>query len=775
MPNKDEKPFLFPLLTDPSSLKKEFNKRNKHFHFTSVSPRSVPDYESDGWLLDKKLKKRVRMKKPKLHDERLEDLFWCFLYRMGFENMNQGRQFKIRYKRKMASDGEKQIDIFAKEEETVIVAECKSSSDLKKRNLQKDLEEFAHIRKGIANSVRKFYGPDYKPKFLWLFVTKNIIWSDADKERAKAGNIQVITEAQLPYFVQIANYLGPATKYQFLAEFFAGKSIPGLSNKKIPAIKGKLGGKKFFCFVTTPKQLLKISFVNHRALDDPLGIPTYNRLVEKGRINKIGRFIESGGFFPTNVLVNFNAKVRFDISMKDDEADIHFGYLYLPDKYKSAWIIDGQHRLYGYSKLDDKYLKQNITVLAFENLPRTEEANLFITINHEQKSVPRSLLDDLEGDLKWGSDKPSERIGSIGARIVKIINSDIGSPFYNRVRTGGISATDETCLTIPEIKSAIRRSGLIGKAILKTKLYEAGAFCGTDDIETTRRACEGLNLYFSSISEANLKRWELGRGGFVCFNPGISGHIRLLSEIINFLEKKHSFQAINLDVKTLIGSVLKELAPILKYITVTPDNQFEDSFRVPYGSRGPREYFFRLCTILKENGSDFEPDDYVEWEKTKNEEMSANADRQVKELNSFIVSYVFEVFKQKWPDGNDYWENGVANKDMMTNAYKKSLEDEPDQRAPIEEYLDLLDIKKIVEKSSNWPMFKSVLDIPEPGVKGKSKNTKWLERLNKIRRIPAHKTENREYDPGDFEFLDWLEEEFMSRLDKATSQENSEA
>ena len=53
-------------------------------------------------------------------------------------------------------------------------------------------------------------------------------------------------------------------------------------------------------------------------------------------------------------------------------------------------------------------------VIAFEKLQTEEEANLFVTINHEQKSVPRSLLDDLEGDLKWGSSKPAERIGAIG-------------------------------------------------------------------------------------------------------------------------------------------------------------------------------------------------------------------------------------------------------------------------------------------------------------------------------------------------------------------------
>jgi DNA sulfur modification protein DndB len=63
-------------------------------------------------------------------------------------------------------------------------------------------------------------------------------------------------------------------------------------------------------------------------------------------------------------------------------------------------------------------------ILAFEMLPKVEEANLFVTINHEQKSVPKHLLDDLEGELKWGSEIPSERIGAIAAQLINYLNTD---------------------------------------------------------------------------------------------------------------------------------------------------------------------------------------------------------------------------------------------------------------------------------------------------------------------------------------------------------------
>ena len=188
------------------------------------------------------------------------------------------------------------------------------------------------------------------------------------------------------------------------------------ASKSVPAIKGKLGGKPFYCFVTTPRHLLKISFVNHRSLQDPEGAPTYQRLVVRSRIRDIGEYIEGGGYFPNNLIINFTRDVRFDKVSHDENSGVTFGNLHLPDKYRSAWIIDGQHRLYGFSHINDKFLDQNIIVAAFEKLPKVEEANLFVTINHEQRSVPKHLLDDLEGELKWGSDVPSERIGAISAR-----------------------------------------------------------------------------------------------------------------------------------------------------------------------------------------------------------------------------------------------------------------------------------------------------------------------------------------------------------------------
>ena len=157
-----------------------------------------------------------------------------------------------------------------------VIAECKASAKLTKRSLQKDLEEFANLKGPMADAIKKHYGDSKKHKIIWLCVTENIIWSENDKQRALGANIRIITERELRYYSQVTDHLGKAARYQFLAEFLKDQKIPELSGKMVPAIRGKLGGKAFYCFVTTPRDLLKISFVNHRSLNDPEGAQHIN-------------------------------------------------------------------------------------------------------------------------------------------------------------------------------------------------------------------------------------------------------------------------------------------------------------------------------------------------------------------------------------------------------------------------------------------------------------------------------------------------------------------
>lgn len=679
--------------------------------------------------------------------------------------MNEGRKFTVQIKRHNVPPIRKQIDVFAKDDETVVVAECRASTTLGRRSLQKDIEEFTNLKGAIANSIKKHYGPSFRPKIIWLFVTENIIWSQPDKIRAAGENIRIVTERELRYYVQISNHIGSAARYQFLAEFLKNQNIPELAGKTVPAIRGKLGGRKFYSFVTTPKDLLKVSFVNHRSLNDPGGVPSYQRLVSRTRLRQVAQFINNRGFFPTNILVNFISNVRFDSIKKNKLADVTFGTLYLPNRYRSVWIIDGQHRLYGFTDAEEQHLSQNIVVIAFEKLSREDEANLFVTINHEQKSVPKTLLDDLEGDLKWGSDKPHERIGAIAARLINVLNGDVGEAFYNRVVQQGITATEKTCLTIPGLKIGIKRSGLIGRVNLRPKVYLLGPFSGATDQETLDRARSAINSYFALIRDSGAVHWQKGRSGFLCTNISIQAYLMLLSALIEYMESSMGVDTKQLRPKEIVRGIDNYLEPVLKFLSGADEVQMERRFKVQYGSGGPREYYYRLCRLVKQKFSSFSPAGMDDWEEEQSEENIALADKKLKDINIEVQKYIFRKFKERYGvENNAYWNNGVVNKNIKVNAYKTSLDDSDEDRLPLENYLNFIDYKSIVAHKKHWSLFKDVFNIPEPGEKGLAKNLKWMDRINELRRIPAHPTESRRYKKDDFKYIDYIHNQLEHRL-----------
>ncbi len=744
------------LLEDELSIKKAAVEQRREYVEVSVKKDHVSEYLAQGYEEFKELKTKIKLRRPITTQERLERKVWSLLYLLGYPVL-QSSNFGI-----ITDNNEKpeSIEAFAKDDETVIIGKCFTQEIIDKTSWRPLLEEFSSKKGMLSKAVKSQFGAHFKPKIIWLIFSTNIIWSNEDKEYAESQKLNIITERELRYFLQISEHLRSAARYQFLAEFLKDQKIPAMQNRKVPAIRGILGGRKFYAFVSHPKELLKISFVNHRSLNDPDGAPSYQRLVNKSRLKQISEFISLGGFFPTNILINFVNSTRFDQIAKDEETGVVWGHLYLPDKYRSAWIIDGQHRLYGFAPLSYKHQSQNVVVIAFEKLPKHEEANLFVTINHEQKSVPKTLLDDLDGVLKWESKKPLERIGAISARLINTLNSDIGEPFYNKIAMQGIPANESTCLTVPAIKLALSKSGLIGSSIIKNKLYDPGPLCDADDQSTVERARQILNRYFSSIRDANLNVWHAGRSGYISTNTGVQAQLYLLAAIISYMESKTALDAKELTTNELSVEISPYLSPILKYLSTSNIETIEDRLKVQFGSGGPKEYYFRLCSIVKESFPDFTPDGYTLWEEETSDDRTSTADRKLKEINIVVQSAIFERLRDEF--GDDYWDKGVRDVKIKVKAYEKSQYDE--NKIALENYLDFIEYKKIIENKEIWPLMKPYFNISEPGTKETAKNISWMDRINELRRIPAHATKQRNYKLEDFDYIDYIYEKLCNKI-----------
>jgi len=341
--------------------------RSREYETKTVSPSAVTEHQQAGWVIRKKNKKSVQLSRPKAHSALLEDRVWTVLYRMKFQFLSGrgGAQLAVSDSNESPKT---QIDAVAVDDEVAIAIECKSSEKLSKRpQFQQELGKHALIRERFTNAARRVSQPHAKRLVVLAIFTSNIVLSDNDKARAKEANVLLLDEKDLTYYETLVAHIGPAARYQFLAEMLPGKTVPNLEIR-VPTIRTRMGGANCYTFSISPEYLLKIAYVSHRAKGKTSDVNTYQRMLSKGRLSRIRQYIEEDGIFPTNIVLNLEkGKLGFQRSAQEADASTEngiAGWLDVRATYKCAWIIDGQHRLFAYSG-HPKAAKSRVAVLAF--------------------------------------------------------------------------------------------------------------------------------------------------------------------------------------------------------------------------------------------------------------------------------------------------------------------------------------------------------------------------------------------------------------------------
>ena len=72
-------------------------KTSPYIHMTA-KPGAKDRLESEGWeFVPSKLRKSIRMRKPKTHFDAFEDRVWALLARLRFTYLNQNNRFELEY------------------------------------------------------------------------------------------------------------------------------------------------------------------------------------------------------------------------------------------------------------------------------------------------------------------------------------------------------------------------------------------------------------------------------------------------------------------------------------------------------------------------------------------------------------------------------------------------------------------------------------------------------------------------------------------------------
>ncbi len=702
------------------ALTKLYKFRKKITESQKVLPGAEGPYLSEGWEVFKQTKRAVHLCRKLPAFKIQENRFWCFLYDIGYKEFSPGSQFKLPLS---VNPGEKahQIDVFAKDEETFVVVECKQRS--KDQSLDVFLDQHSARQAEIIKSVRDYYeNPNLKPIF--IFVTEGVEWTDEEIRNAKFNrNTHIVTASQLDYLEEIGAQLKGLARYQFHAEFLQGQEIDSFKGTKISAVKTVLNGKPVYQFSIAASDLIKISFVNHRKLRARDAAPSYQRTVGRGRLSALKQYVSKGGYFPNSILVSLNEDEDGQKHVFEAIDGTDIGTLTLPALYKALRVIDGQHRLFGSAAAEREDAK--VLVVLLINPGRTEEARLFRDINKEQKGVNASLLSDLEGDINWGSKDQKLRLHALASRLAERIMTHHTSPFI-----GG-----KNLFTQAELKKGILNSQLIGVYNRKTGTIVSGAFSGADDVETIQNAMDFLFPYFDEIRKSTTALWNNLSGkklhhGHPRSNVFVAGHLKLIGHMLDHMTARGYRDLRHAQTKDQLSAIKPLLKDYINYIRDLSADEYAEEFTPVFGSGGKNDISLKLALPIRRANSDFTWAKLDKYAAGTSKDLIKTFIGRAEHLASLTKLVVLDRLDAEFE--GDFFTPKHAPVELL-NALNKRISKAPESASSaLRDHFEFADINRYLWPESKLRRKLKVLSIPTSYSLAQVENNGWMYVVTKL-------------------------------------------
>jgi len=451
-----------------------------------------------------------------------------------------------------------QVDVCGGWENALLVIECKTKQRLGQKSIRSAINEFRGKIPLLQAGFKEH--PKYSKYtfFKYIIVTKNIMVRKADYEFANQyPDIYIWNDDFLEYDSNLYSYIKPYAKHDLLGEM---RIRPVVQRPiTVPAFQVKFGNVNVYNFVMNPRHLLEIASVARREVRRER---YYQRIIDKKRLVRIAEYVQDGGTFPNNIIISFreNLNVKFHREKGPNYSStdwpylgIAYGTLEFPKDYRSCWIIDGQHRLYAFINVEDKF-DFNMPITAFEHLDMEKQCKFFLDINKNQKPVDPDLVWDLNGEMI-----PSEKDGII-SNVVKFLNEEQRGSLFHEIyypSTGIKRKSDK--VKISAISIAIKRRKLADEVTLqsiKNPLYDK------DPANCVKKVGSSLSKYFDVVKTNYPNNWELKSKGFMLTNSGIGVVTGLFEKILSRIMQKEGrepnredFEFYTAPLKSILESV----------------------------------------------------------------------------------------------------------------------------------------------------------------------------------------------------------------------------
>ena len=758
------------LTSDPSLLGKIYRAKKDKYQRRSVDHSLVDSFISDGWEEEYSLKTKAKVRKLKPHSRRLEDDVWCQLYELGFRTLNFDEKFFLPFSKNY--EDKKQIDVIAVNQDSILLVECKSSEERKNApSYREDFDALNARMGGYLKSLRQIFGDDKKVKY--IFATRNLRINKDSEDLKRLENAKgfYYNENTYEYVNNLIAKYKKAALFQFQGLIFRNQLISP-NTIDVPALKGCMGDKEYYVFSLEPSTLLKLGFVLHRTRANDSEFPTYQRLLVPSRLNGITKFIDEGGFFPNSIIVNFSTdknRLKFDESSKIGSSRSKAGILRIPNAYAIAYIIDGQHRVYGYanSKFKDS---DTIPVVAFNNLESEEQLKIFMDINENQKAVSPSLRLDLEEDLYWDSKKADSRMKALKSAVIKVLANEPSSTLYREISVGEDSAK----LAFKPFYTALSVSGLVpsarGNKYLDGEnysLYDTGDLEHSKAMACAKKDIANFIIKAYDFLATNYKVLVQDENSLIFTNRGTYAYISIIGSF-----NKHVIQSGKIrkstDINTRFSAIEKYVSVLLDAIASLTDEE-KRTFLDKLGAGADTEWLRRFQMIVHERLEDYNPSELTDWRQRQDKELQEEGRRLAVDIERTIKDTILKNLKLLF---GSHWdlEIGSIKRDCMNRAEEEKERNYKEGLGTTEiDWTDMFsvsDYKNIIgkfwskspesnEDSKDFRTFANIfaIDIGED-FNSKNDKLKWISYFSKYRNAWAHEgTKGKGLNQKEVEFL----------------------
>lgn len=345
--------------------------------------------------------------------------------------------------------------------------------------------------------------------------------------------------------------------------------------KQIPAVLFYVSDKPAYTFGLSAKELLEICFISRRYKNE-LG---FQRAINKKRVDRIRRAIERKEVltFPNSILIN---SLYILLPNKPPRHECPANILIsLPQDYSSCKVIDGQHRLLGFSKASEELARSyNLPVVAFEQLTSREEVDTFVVINSEQRRVDANLVLLLKSDSDWpeGSDFFMQKIA---VNVVKKL--DENSCLTRKIFMG--YADQKRADTWVTLATLVR-------AMIANKFVSRRGALFQESIQDIEKPYKEIRRLFAKMRRVHFPYFVDSRDRFFLTNRGL----RILFRFVHLFHRNTRAGNISIQFEEAIGILARTIDETIK-------RQLESY----YGEGGARRAVTELVEFLKDTNEEF--------------------------------------------------------------------------------------------------------------------------------------------------------------------------